>query len=149
MRVRDHNYSPYLHQCGQRKSIPQTVTVLHFNREYYLYCFDGGHICKLSRKPASIKQECECEPRNPYVQGVRVQFLQGLFRNIWHCTAGLIICAYLTIKLNWASPEPAAFISGNGVIPTPGGRRPQPKICLLFPSGPHQGLPRSLCLSRV
>lgn len=86
------------------------------------------------------EQECECEPCNPYVQGVRVQFLQGLFRNIWHCTAGLIICAYLTIKLYWASPEPAAFISGNGVIPSPDGRRPRPQICCSAPSGPHQEL---------
>lgn len=57
-------------------------------------------------------------PCNPYVQRVSVQFLQGLFRNIWHCTAGLIICAHQAIKFYWASPEPAAFISSDGNIPT-------------------------------
>lgn len=83
--------------------------------------------------------ECECEPCNPYVRGVRVQFLQGLFGNIWHSAAGLIICAYLTIKLYWASPGPAAFISGDGVIPTPDGPEPSAPDLPLLSQRPSSG----------
>lgn len=91
------------------------------------------------------------KPCNLYVCRVKVQFLQDLFGNIWHSTAGLIICAYLTIKLYWASPEPAAFISWDGVIPTPDRQRvllsPGPAAPLSSPHFPPMAIRNRSALS--